>query len=110
MNFVQVPKPISKKNVGSTAVAVKTTQCDVHGLVVVNQTAAEAFLQVYDLALGSVVVGTAVDYFIPIPASGGVVIPLTKVGFQHFNAVSIACCTAPDNNVAALCDVTMFIK
>lgn len=107
---IQLPKPISTKNVGNTAIAILTTQGMVHGLVVVNQTAAEAFLQIYDTAQASVVVGTAVSWWVPIPASGGVVIPLSPAGFQHFNAVSIAACTTPDGNTAALCDVTMFVK
>lgn len=111
MNFVPIPKPISKAIVGATKVVVTASQCLVHGLVVVNQTAAEAFLQVFDKLTADVTVGTTVpDYFIPVPASGGVVIPLSKVGFAHLTGVVIACCTSPTNNTGANCDVVVFVK
>lgn len=108
--FHTLPKPIS--NAGVTAkTTVKATQCMVHGLVVVNQTAAEAFLQVFDALLANVTLGVTVpDYFVPIPASGGVVIPLSNAGFQHFIGVVIGCTTGASNGVGAACDVTMFIK
>jgi len=111
MNFVSIPKPISKASVAATKVTVSASQCQLHGLVVVNQTAAEAFLQIFDKAAGDVTVGTTVpDYFVPIPASGGVVLPLALFGFQHLIGIVIACTTSPTNNVGAACDITLFVK
>jgi hypothetical protein len=111
MNFIPIPKPISKAAVAATKVTVTASQCLLHGLVVVNQTAAEAFLQIFDALAANVTVGTTVpDYVIPIPASGGVVIPLSSVGFEHLIGIVIAGCTSPTNNVGAACDVTLFVK
>lgn len=111
MNFIPILKPVFNAAVAATKVVVNSRECLIHGLVVVNQTAAEAFLQVFDALTANVTVGTtAPDWVIPIPASGGVVIPLSSVGFQHLKGVIIAGCTSPTNNVGAALDVTLFVK
>jgi hypothetical protein len=110
-NFPPITKPIFKAAVAGVAVAVKATPCQLHGWQIVNQTGAEAFVQVFDALQASVTVGTTVpDYVIPLPASGGAVVPLGKVGLRHDVGLTIACTTSPSNNVGAACDVLMFVR
>jgi|SRR6185369_2438884 len=110
-NFPPIPKPIFKAAVAATKTPVKATPCQLHGWQIVNQTAAEAFVQVFDKADADISVGTTVpDYVIPLPASGGAVLPLNKVGFRHDIGLEIACTTTPTGSSGAACDVLMFVR
>ena len=110
-NFPPIKKPLNAAAVAGTAVDIKTTPCQLQGWQIVNQTAAEAFVQVFDKKAANVVVGTtAPDYWIPLPASGGAVLPLNKVGIQHDVALSVACTTTPTGAGASAADVLMFVR
>lgn len=110
-NFPPISKPIFSAGVAAVKTAIKATPCQVHGWQIVNQTAAEAFVQVFDKAAGDVNVGTtAPDYVIPLPASGGAVVPLGQVGLRHDIGFVIACTTSASNNVGAACDVLFFVR
>lgn len=110
-NFPEINKPIFKAAVVGAKTAVKATPCQVHGWQIVNQTAAEAFVQVFDKAVGDVTVGTTVpDYVIPLPASGGAVLPADTIGFRHDIGLVIACTTSPTNSTDAACDVLLFVR
>jgi len=105
-NFPVEGLPVSLGTVGATAVDVKARPFEVDAFIIVNQTAAEAFVQVFNNKHADAVVGTP-DWFIPLPASGGVAIALPK-SVRHSIACSVACCTTPTGNTPANCDVTFF--
>jgi len=110
-NFPPIPKPLFSAGVAATKTAIKATPCQVHGWHIVNQTAAEAFVQVFDKAAADVTVGTTVaDYVIPLPASGGAVLPLNHVGLLHSIGLVIACTTTATGLTGAACDVLMFVR
>jgi hypothetical protein len=110
-NFPPIPKPLFSGGVAAAKTAVKATPCQIHGWHIVNQNAAEAFIQVFDKAAGDVTVGTtAPDYVIPLPASGGAVLPLNKVGFRHDVGLVVACTTTATGAGAGAADVLMFVR
>lgn len=111
-NFPPIIKPIFSAAVGATKVAVKATPCQVHGWLIVNPQAVEVFLQVFDALAANVTVGTTVaDYVIPLPASGGAVLPLNHVGIRHDVGLTVACTTTPTGSGAVTgADVLMFVR
>lgn len=110
-NFVLFPKPTYSSQVGTAKTAVAARPCEVFGWVVQNNTAAIAYIQVFDQLAGNVTVGTTVpDYVIPVPSNGEAVLPLSEGGFTHTNGLTIAATTGAGNAVAATCDVLMFVR
>lgn len=105
-NFPVSAQPISVGSVNATKQAISAKPYEIHGWQIVNQTGAEAFVQVFNKAVGDVTVGTTVpDWFLPLPASGGAAVGLPK-GIPMSVALTIACTTTKGGNADAACDVT----
>lgn len=95
--------PISKQ-LTATAVLVQTGPCALEALWAVNEAAAESFIQFFDAAqVGDVTVGTTANRFaLPLPASGGGVVPLpSKINFQK-GLVAASTTTASGNSTATV--------
>lgn len=85
----------------NTAVAVKTGAAQVGGLQCYNPNSAQVYVQVYNIASGSVTVGTSTPTLsIPIgpTATGG--LTLSVVGFQFSTAVAVAATTTATGGTA----------
>lgn len=104
--------PISRKKPFSAQVAGTVTNVTTgqnptfYTVLIYNNTAAVAYMQIFYKAAASVTLGTTTaDAVITIPASAGVAI---DAGW-HINSgavgVSIACTTSRTNNTGASCDV-----
>lgn len=112
-NFPQIPKPIFSAAVAGTKTTIKATPCSLHGCIVLNGTAAIAYVQVFDAKAADVNVGTTVpDYVFPVPPNTAppLVLPVGKDAFRHDIGLVIACTTSPTNNTGAACDVLMFVR
>ena len=104
------PLPISKPTVAATKTVISEQPCEVDGWQIVNQTAAEAFVQVFDKKSGDVTVGqTTPDWWLPLPISGGAAVGLPK-SIQHSSGLVIACTTTWNGSSGANCDVTFFVR
>jgi len=105
-------KHLKSLQVGSTVTDIDATNAhDIANAVLVNTTAAIAYLQVFWLAAASVTLGTtAPDVVIPLPASGGVSIPFEGEGWHTASKFSVAGTTGRTNNVQALVDVVLWEK
>jgi hypothetical protein len=97
-------------SVGGTATAIKASAGQLYGYHLFNTTAAVAYVQIFNVASGSVTVGTtAPTISIGIPASGGVTVNFDK-GVAFGTAISFACTTTRTGATGATCDVNFFYK
>ena len=109
----------------TTAVAVKVQGNEqpltVDGWVILNTTAAIAYIQVFDATAANVNLGTTTaDYVIPLAANGSSAVMLGSGSpnvaavagsgrISHANACTIAATTTRTGNTTAACDVLMFV-
>lgn len=108
-----LPLPFSA-SVNATKQQVKATAGLVYGWQILNNTAAIAYVQVFNLASASVTVGTTVpDYVIPLPGNSttgaGATINI-PIGITHSVGITIACTTTRGGNTGATCDVVMLFN
>jgi hypothetical protein len=97
-------------SVGATATAIKASAGQLYGYHLFNTTAAVAYVQIFNVASGSVTLGTtAPTLSIGIPASGGVTVNFDK-GIAFSTAISFACTTTRTGLTGATCDVNFFYK
>lgn len=97
-------------SVGATATAIKASAGQLYGYHLFNTTAAVAYVQIFNVASGSVTVGTtAPTMSVGIPASGGVTVNWDK-GIAFGTAISFACTTTRTGSTGATCDVNFFYK
>lgn len=97
-------------SVGATATAIKASAGQLYGYHLFNTTAAVAYVQIFNVASGSVALGTtAPTMSIGIPASGGVTVNFDK-GIAFGTAISFACTTTRTGSTGATCDVNFFYK
>jgi len=97
-------------SVGATATAIKASAGQLYGYHLFNTTAAVAYVQIFNVASGSVTLGTtAPTMSIGIPASGGVTVHWDK-GIAFGTAISFACTTTRTGSTGATCDVNFFYK
>jgi len=97
-------------SVGATATAIKASAGQLYGYHLFNTTAAVAYVQIFNVATGSVTLGTtAPTMSIGIPASGGVTVNFDK-GIAFSTAISFACTTTRTGSSGATCDVNFFYK
>lgn len=98
--------------VTGTAQEVSNLPAYIAVLELFNNTAAPAYFQVFWKAVGSVVVGTTVpDMVLPMPASGGAVIPFYGEGLKtRGTAWTIASTTTRTGAVSAACDIVIWKK
>jgi hypothetical protein len=97
-------------SVGGTATAIKASAGQLYGYHLFNTTAAVAYVQIFNVAAGSVTLGTTTPTIsIGIPASGGVTVNFDK-GIAFGTAMSFACTTTRTGSTGATCDVNFFYK
>ena len=98
--------PTLKRNLG-TVVAVKAGAGNLAGLQIINtQATLAAYVQVFDAATGSVVLGTTVPVLeILVPAASSVSATLPPEGVNFATAISIASTTAEFGNTASAAGV-----
>jgi hypothetical protein len=97
-------------SVGGTATAIKASAGQLYGYHLFNTTAAVAYVQIFNVAAGSVTLGTTTPTIsIGIPASGGVTVNFDK-GIAFGTAISFACTTTRTGSTGATCDVNFFYK
>lgn len=97
-------------SVGATATAIKASAGQLYGYHLFNTTAAVAYVQIFNVAAGSVTLGTtAPTMSIGIPASGGATVNFDK-GIAFGTAMSYACTTTRAGLTGATCDVNFFYK
>jgi hypothetical protein len=104
-----MPLPFSA-SVNATKQQVKGSAGQVYGYHILNNTAAIAYMQVFDKASASVTVGTTTpDYVIPLPASFGATLEIST-GVAHANGITVACTTTRTGSTGAICDVVVFFN
>jgi len=82
----------------NTAQAVKVTAGNLYHLHIYNPNAAGVFVQLFDLATGSITVGTTAPKFVLfVPASGNTIADF-DVPMSFLTAISYACTTTPTGN------------
>ena len=102
---------IVSEQVTGTAVQVTNQPCVIKSWQLVNTTAAEAFLQIYDAVASSVTVGTTTPKAsIPIGANATEVGPANVDGeIPLSNALTLAATTTRGGSTSAPIDVLMVI-
>lgn len=101
---------IKSASTGGTATSIKASAGQLYGYHLFNTTAAVAYVQIFNVASGSVTLGTTTpDISIGIPASGGVTVNFDK-GIAFGTAISYACTTTRAGSTGATCDVNFFYK
>lgn len=85
--------------------------CRLWGCVLVNNTAALAYLQIFDKLLANVTLGTtAPDWVIPLAANQQIVIPpIGQLIARHKTAFTIAGTTGRANSTTAAIDVLLHL-
>ena len=98
--------------VTGTAAAVSNLPAYIGLMEVFNNTAAIAYLQIFWKAVGSVTPGTTVpDVVIPLPASGGVVLPFPGEGWRTRGTDwSICSTTTRTGAISAATDLVIWKK
>lgn len=99
----------------NTAQAVKTTRGDIYYINVTNQNTADAYLQLFDAAAGSVSVGTTApiqSYLIPGgdgTNSGGLTQEFYNAPIHFENAITYACTTTATGSTDPTAGLTVNI-
>jgi hypothetical protein len=101
-------------SVTATKQQVKATAGNVYGWQVINNTAALAYVQVFNLASASVTVGTTVpDYVIACPGNsttGAGNSIFLDLAISHTVGITIAATTSRTGSTGATCDVLFFFN
>lgn len=94
----------------TTVQSVKASAGQIYGWHFFNTTAAVAYVQIFNVASGSVTLGTtAPTLVIGIPASGGATVS-NPSGIAFGTAISIAATTTRSNSTTAAVDCAVFYK
>lgn len=81
-------------NGNNVAQPIKTSAGVLYNLNIYNSNGADAFVQLFDAALGDVTVGTTTpDYVIYVPAGGGVITDFNSIGMEFNTAITYTCTT-----------------
>lgn len=90
----------SQTGLTNTKVAVKASAGTFGGYMVYNPNSAQIYIQVFDVASGSVTLGTTTPtYVIPIPATSGANVEFTN-GINHATAITLAATTTATGSTA----------
>ena len=90
------------RNLDETVVAVKTAEGKLYGLTIANDQAAVTYIQIFNVASGSVTLATTVPVMqIRVPASSHYDVVLPAVGIGFTTAISIAATTAEFGNTGS---------
>lgn len=96
-------------SVGATKTAVAAAPATLDNFIIVNNTGALAYVQIFNALAANVTVGVTVpDWVIPIPANGGALMPETARGTRHSVGITIACTTTRTGAAGATCDVVLW--
>jgi len=86
--------PYFDSNADNSAQAMKAGAGKLYKLHVINSNAADAYVQLFDVASGSVVVGTTTpNYVVFVPAEGAVIEDFNPVGMAFSTAITYAATT-----------------
>lgn len=100
----------SNTSLSNTAVAVKSTSGCVYGYHFANSNASLEYVQIFNLASGSVVLGTTTPtWTIGIPANSAVTIEM-PTPIAHTSAISIAATTTPTGATAPATALSGYVK
>ena len=106
--------PIGKvklRDVAATVVAIKASSGVLFGLQIVNNSAATAFIQIFDLATGGVTLGTTTpDMQVQVAANSTLVVPLPDRGINFATAISVASTTLEKGSVASAAGVQVYAQ
>jgi hypothetical protein len=97
---------------GATATAIKASAGQLYGYDLYNNNSTQAYVQIFNVASGSVTLGTTVpDMVIVIPANGGRNVEYNN-GIAFSTAISYACTTTRTGSsaMANAIDVNFFYK
>lgn len=83
-------------SIGATATAIKASIGTLYGLQIFNSNVAQVYAQLFNVAAGSVVLGTTAPIqSIGIPAGAAIVVPYNDQGTAYSTAITIAFTTSP---------------
>jgi hypothetical protein len=100
--------PSSQTALSNTKTSVKASAGTLGGYMFYNPNSSVVYIQVFDVASGSVTVGsTTPTYVIPIPATSGANVEFTN-GINHATAIVIAATTTATNSTAPSTALTGF--
>jgi hypothetical protein len=95
----------------ATVTAVKSSAGNIYGIQVLNGSAAACFVQIFDVATGSVTLGTTVpDMQVRVAANSYATIPVPAVGIEFGTAISIASTTGASGDTASAAGVDVYIQ
>jgi hypothetical protein len=98
-------------NAVTGAVAVKATRGMIHGLRLVNTTAAVAYLQVFDKPAADVVLGTTAPKFaVRLGANEAILWPIEMAIDVGGTGISVAGTTTPTGNTTAAISVLLLVE
>lgn len=90
----------SNTALSNTKTAVKASAGKVYGWMVHNPSAATAYIQVWNVAIGSITVGTtAPTWTIPLPAGASANV-MSERGITHSTEINVAATTTPTGSTA----------
>jgi hypothetical protein len=94
----------------TTAASIKSSAGQIYGYHILNTTTANAFVQIFNVASGSVTLGTtAPTLVLGIPAGGGAALSI-EAGVAFSTAITIAATTTRNGSTTAACECTVFYK
>lgn len=100
IDFATGLTPYSNTALSNTKQQVKASAGKLYGWMVHNPSAATAYIQVWDVASGSITVGTTPPtYTIPLPAGASANV-MSERGVSHATAINIAATTTPTGSTA----------
>lgn len=102
----------AKENLDETVVAVKATAGRLYGLQAINTQGAVTFVQIFDVAAGSVTLGTTVPdmQFTMVATTGYIDPPFPSQGIQFDTAITIAASTAASGASGSNDGVDVYIQ
>lgn len=101
--------PFFDATLDATKMTIKASSGYIHSIEVDNQVAARSYLQLFDIVLACVTVGTTVPtQSFTVPANGSMDKTFTKP-MKFDNAISYAFTTTPTGNSAPACTGTLNI-
>jgi hypothetical protein len=100
-----------KESLVGTVVAVKASAGVMYGLQIVSSNGSAAFIQIFDLATGSVTLGTTEPGMqVRVAANTHVSVPIPAVGVEFGTAISIASTTAASGDTGSGAGIDVYIQ
>ena len=110
MQYWAAGVPFKTRNLAGTVTAVKATAGILKTVTVVNNQAAVAFVQIFNVAAGSVTLGTTTpDWEIQVAANSSVTVNFAPDGLSCGTAISVASTTAEGGGTGSAAGVMVFV-